>query len=420
MKKDFLTLSGFLGALFISCTIANAASSVMLASAETIEPAAKATIQKSETPVALEATAVKTSGAEEAAEELGEIESDEYEPRTQFSGFILGSWWDGFGTEDTNRTNINQVWLTAERELDTETYGADWGYCVDMVFGTSHAQSADGFDGKWGESGDGYGASFFQAYAEVGVNNLSVKVGKFGTTVGFESFKGIEPIYNSYSYMYDHEPLTHCGALATYDVSDRFSVNFGVTTGSDNSFENPNDDIGFLFGASYQITDRLSVGYTGLWNRANGPDRASFSYDFFDLFEGTTADDCDEYLQTIIVGWDITERFNYSFVCNYGSMAEKHTSNALYGQVGIGNYFTYELTEKITAGLRYEWFKQWSEDGADVAADFTEASYHEVSLGVAYNMNEHVLIRPEIRYDWVNEGEKDDGFSGGLGVAVKF
>ena len=410
MKKEFLGVSGFLAALLMSCTMSNAAESILLADAavETEAPQAKA-----------EETKKDAEAAPAAA--VPQVQYVEYESRIDFSGHIWGSWWDGF-TREGNAGNITQAWLTAERAIDTDKYGADWGFRVDTIYGTDGAEAQcygdGGFDGKWGVSGDGYGAAIFQAYAEVGVHDFSMIIGKFETTLGYECLDETEELFNSHSYMYEHEPMTHTGILGTYDVTEKLSFNFGVTTGNDNSFEGRNDDYGILFGTTYQFTDRFSVSYAGMWNRVT--EGATMGFDYFDVFGGEETGVVNEYMHTIAASWDITDRLNYTFVTNYGSMSDKATDAMLYGQFGIANYLAYTLTDKITIGTRFEWFHQWAEEDSFYTTDFDEAEYYALSAAMTYRPTEHIMVRPEVRYDWVEEGDDDEGFSGGVGFGFIF
>ncbi len=404
MKKELKSLSVFFAAVLASCGVACAAESVMVASEESADVA--------ETQEAVIA---------QAAEQAGEVQYVEYEQRTKFSGHVSASWWDGF-TRNDNSTNLDQVWLTADRAIDTEKYGADWGFHVDAVFGISNGQcyGDETFDGKWGESEDGYCGSLFQAYAELGVEKLSVKLGKFGTPIGYESLNELENQFISYSYMYEHEPLTHCGALVTYAMNDKLSFFGGISAGADDGFENPNGDIGLMFGGSYQITDRLNIGYSGLWQSVHGSERSLLGFDYYDVFMGADLGDSEEFIQTVAVSWDITEKLNYTFVTNYMGLNSQESNNTVYGNVGLGNYFTYTLTDKISLGMRYEWFHQWVTDEADYDSEFGSANYHELSFFANYNISEHFFVRPEVRYDWVDEGAKDDGFSGGMMCGIMF
>jgi len=415
MKKEFLGVSGFLAALLMSCTMSNAAESILLADAAAESKAAQT--ETAETTKAAEAAPAEAA----PAEAVPQIQYVEYESRLDLRGHIWGSWWDGF-TREGNAGNITQAWFTAERAIDTDKYGTDWGFRVDTIYGTDGADAQSygdgGFDGKWGVSGDGYAAAIFQAYAEFGVNNFSMIVGKFETTIGYECLDETEELFNSHTYMYDHEPMTHTGILGTYDMTEKFSVNFGVTTGNDNSFEGRSDDYGFLFGATYQFTDRFSVSYAGMWNRVT--EGSTMGFDYFDVFEGEDVETMNEYMHTIAVSWDITDRLNYTFVTNYGSMSDKSTDTMLYGQFGIANYLAYTLTDKITIGTRFEWFRQWAEEDSLYGSDFDEAEYYALSAAMTYRPTEHIMVRPEVRYDWVEEGDDDEGFSGGVGFGFIF
>ena len=95
---------------------------------------------------------------------------------------------------------------------------------------------------------------------------------------------------------------------------------------------------------------------------------------------------------------------------NYGSWYDVDAEEVADDYFGIGNYLTYQLSDKMKAIARYEWVTENGED-----------DYNELTLGVRYDVNEHLMIRPEIRYDWTNVGgEKDSGLSGGVGAAFIF
>ncbi len=392
MKKGFFTFASFVAAAIVWGTIASAADSVLLQPTPMSERADAQTVKQ----VAQETTEAATQeAAPQAAVDEPELAFEEEESQYKFGGFIYATWYDGFyPMNGDNNLAVNQTCLFLGRELDTSKYGFDWGYYAEFIYGTEHGQCFDdGFDGKWGTSGDGYGASLNQIYASLGWDNLTMKIGKFGTPIGYESPVGIERDLNSTSYMYNLEPAHHCGILAEWEASERFTLTAGVTTGDSNSFE-IKDNYGFLFGASYQWTDRLSVSYQAMLNRVVNDDYPK----------------ANQYEHSIIVSWDINCKLNYSFVTNYGSWYDVDAEEVADDYFGIGNYLTYQLSDKMKAVLRYEWVTENGED-----------DYNELTLGVRYDVNEHLMIRPEIRYDWVEEGgEKDKGFSGGVGAAFIF
>ncbi len=393
MKKGFFTFASFVVAAIVWGSIASAAESVLLQPTPMSERADAQTVKQ----VVEETTeaAAQEAAPQAAAEEPELAFEEEEESQFKFGGNIYATWYDGFfPMNGDHNLAVNQTVLFAGRELDTSKYGFDWGYYGEFIFGTEHGQCFDnGFDGKWGTSGDGYGASFNQLYASLGWDNLTLKIGKFGTPIGYESPIGIERDLNSTSYMYGLEPAHHCGILAEWEASERFTLTAGVTTGDSNSFE-IKDNYGFLFGASYQWTDRLNVSYQAMLNRVVNDDYPK----------------ANQYEHSIIVSWDINCKLNYAFVTNYGSWYDVDAEEVADDYFGIANYLTYQLSDKMKAIARYEWVTTNGED-----------DYNELTLGVRYDVNEHLMIRPEVRYDWTKVGgEKDSGLSGGVGAAFIF
>jgi len=360
------------------------------------------------------------SSFSEAAEEKEEEESSKF-----LSGSVVGVWKNGFG-RGANATQLDQVWLTSERMIDTETRRVDVGYRVDALFGVNNAQcyGDGGFDGKWGVSNDGYGASIYQVYGEIGVGKLSLKVGKFGCLVGYEPTDLSESDFNTLSHMCLHEPAAHSGGLFSYRATDKFSVNFGLSSGPDRSFENRFGDSGFLFGAAWQATDDLSIGYASELNQihsALGEDRAGTSFGYYSDLGGVSVGDSDEYLQSVTVDWSLSEKLSYAFTTNYGSMSDRAEHRARYGVFGFANYLTYDLTDKLTSALRFEYYMERLEESGrplDVKAD--ELKCYEVTYGLIYRPSEHIFVRPEVRYDWTKLAEESNGFTGSVGFGATF
>ncbi len=356
---------------------------------------------------------------------------EEAEEGSKFlSGSIVGTWEDGHEHEG-NTWNMEQVWLTSEREVDSSRPGLDVGYRIDALFGTNILQSSDGFDGKWGVSDDGYGASIYQAYGQLGYGKMSLKAGKFGTIIGYESVDASEEEFVTHSNMFNHEPATHMGGLFTWQLADTFSLDFGMVSGIDNSFANRRGDTGFLFGASLDLAENVSVSYAGALTQVHsqlGEDRLSTSYGYYDL-AGTSIGDADEYLQTVTAEIEFTDRFSYAFTTNYGVMSDRAAHDSRYGQFGFANYFMYELTENLSTNVRYEYYTQWLDKAGKPQGTIGDVKQlcHDVSFSLKYKPVESLYIMPEIRYDWVETGdiknkitEKENGVTGGVACGFIF
>ncbi len=133
-----------------------------------------------------------------------------------------------FGDVPDN-VNLNQQWMFLEKTVDG-TCGWDLGGRVDAVYGTD-AQKTQSFgnpeggirnrgffDASWDHGI--YGFAMPQLYGEVAYHDLAVKVGHFFTPMGYEVIPATGNFFYTHSYtMFNSEPFTHTGALATYTAT---------------------------------------------------------------------------------------------------------------------------------------------------------------------------------------------------------
>ncbi|MGI6401508.1 MAG: outer membrane beta-barrel protein [Thermoguttaceae bacterium] len=373
------------------------------------------------TPTDANAELISESAADSSVADSMEYATPEVNERF-FSGSIVGSWSDGLANTSGPNWKMNQAWLTFQRPTKTGQQ-LDVGYRIDALFGTNNGQcyGDGGFDGKWGVSGDGYAASLYQAYGELSVGNITGKFGKFETLLGYESLDSAVNAATvgtlTHTYMYEAEPLTHSGALFTWAPTDRFDVSFGVAAGADNSFSNYYGDTGFLFGASFKLDENVSVSYAAELNQVHsivGADRTAQSFGYYAL-GGDSIGDQDEYLQMIALELCLTDKLDYAFVTNYGTMQDRATNTDRYSQYGFANYLTYDLSDQLVGALRYEYYEDKLE------TKVAKGKRHDLTFSVVYKPSEHFFVLPEIRYDWVDvAGKKDDGTTGAVAVGFLF
>ncbi len=345
------------------------------------------------------------------------FDAEPEEPERWISGHLVGSWTDGFVSEGSP-WSLDEAWMTVQKSVDSNL-PFDIGYRVDALFGRENAQcyGDGGFDGKWGVSDDGYGASIYQGYAEIGLGKLSAKVGKFGTLLGVESFDAAECDFKTHSYQYENEPLTHSGVLFDYAPGDVLDLNFGLVAGADNSFGNRWGDTGFLFGATLNLDEHFSIGYASELmqvHSALGEQRSAQSAGYYEL-GGEDIADQNEYLQTVSVNLDLAENLHYTFGTNYGTMADRATKTHRYSQYGFANYLTHDVNDKLSHSVRYEYYLQKLQTG-----EKNEGRFHDLSYAIKYKPCENVYLLPEIRYDWVEAEGKDNGVTGAVAVGVLF
>ena len=344
-----------------------------------------------------------------------------------FSPFTFGGWVEAGvytnsrGNRDngpvhlaSNRRNdfqMNQLYLFGEKEMNTRR-GFDWGGRIDLAYGTDFdvMQTLDGtFDDGWGVNRSGYGMAAYQLYGTLGFRDLSVKIGKFATPLGWEEVVSKDNFFYSHSLCFLIEPTSHTGVLATYDVSDRLSLNAGWTTGTDSSFKNPNGNSALLSGLTYSLSDYATVHY---WINAGK------------RYDGIGEPRNDYFIQSLCFEWIMTDRATYVF--QYDLRNDNAVGGGNTSAYGVNNHFLYKLTDKLSAGTRLGWLR----DNMD-AIDANASDHWEVTLGLRWDPTEFLSIRPEVRYDWCrggatpfdprdDAGTRRDQVSGGVGMVVSF
>ena len=317
-------------------------------------------------------------------------------------------------TASNQRTDflMNQFYLYGEKELNTRR-GFDWGGRADLVYGVDgpgmQSWGDETFDNGWGTNKHGYGMAAYQLYGTLGYGDLSVKIGKFITPIGWEESASKNNVFYSHSYCYWIEPATHTGVLATYDVTDRFSINAGWTSGMD-SFKNPDDNTALLAGFTYALSDDATIYYwLNQGKQYNLDHEARFNY----------------FMQSLCLEWMLTSRFTYVLQYNVRNDNESGWVNR-YSSYGINNHFLYALTDNVTTGMRVEWLR---DNGGFGYVTGDKADYWNVTLGLRWDPYKNLSIRPEVRYDWCQGGAtpfgaenhaRKDQVSGGCGMLITF
>jgi len=309
----------------------------------------------------------------------------------------------------SNEYQMNQLYLYAEKPVDTEGCGWDVGGRVDLLYGTDFrftlAQGLDAQDDlspRWGSSRF-YGLAMPQVYGEVGYNDLKVKVGHYYTIIGYETVMATGNYFYSHAYTHQYgEPFTHTGVLASWAANDRVTIHGGIDRGWDN-FEDLNDSEAFLGGITVTNEDKdRSLAYA-----LHTGDEANF-------FNGINAN---RFVQSIVYSNNLTDDLKYVFETDYGIQDGIAAPDAEW--YGVNQYLIRTINECWSWGVRAEWFRD--DDGTRVApvGDFTggntasvggfAGNFYEVTAGLNWKPNANWIVRPELRYDWY------DGPDNGLG-----
>ena len=141
---------------------------------------------------------------------------------------------------------MNQFWMTLERPVNTGGDGFDFGGRIDAAYGTDWRwYMNNGLENRLnGPDGQTYGMMLPQAYAAVGYNDLTVKLGTFEAILDYESLPAPANFFYSHSYCYTYGvPHLVTGMLADYKMDENWSVQGGFHRGW-SQFEDDNPVVG--------------------------------------------------------------------------------------------------------------------------------------------------------------------------------
>ncbi|MDR3109189.1 MAG: porin, partial [Planctomycetaceae bacterium] len=325
---------------------------------------------------------------------------------------------------------VNQAVLFIEREMDASN-GFDWGFRVESGFGTDllWAQSWNDQSFDWNAGKGDYNWALSALYATVGYKNLSVKVGKFGTLMGYESFQSTGKFFVSHAYQYGIEPLSTTGILAEYALGSNVTLLAGYSMGND-TWENRFGDSQIIGGVTADLTDKLSLSYmfnVGYEYDLTG-NRASMNRlpNGFGGEAGAKKERIDNYYQTFVVNYQLTDRLAYALYSNYFQSEAKGYGHGK--SYGVANYLTYKLSDKWEAGFRFEWMRDELRDGSE-GADGQD--YYEYTLGLKWSPLKHLTVLGEVRYDQAYKdsdgnnnifdgGRHAEQFGGGISAIISF
>ena len=325
-------------------------------------------------------------GLEDSALEIGGWTQLGYHSNTTFGSTAFD---DLLAFNDLpDQVNLHQQWLYLAKAADGSN-GFDVGGRIDVMYGTD-AQKTQAFGNPGaGTRGFGtfdasldhgyYGWAIPQLYGEVAMGDLSVIVGHFYTLVGYEVVPATGNFFYSHALtMFNSEPFTHTGVLATYSGLEAMTLYGGWTAGWDTGFDSLNSGSSFLGGFGADLADAVTLTYI-------------CTYGNFGWRDGG-ADD--SYSHSVVISAGLTDNLEYVFQTDMVNTDD--SAGVAYDTVGINQYLFYSLNDVVKLGGRAEW---WKADGV---------SYNEVTGGVNVALLDNLVFRPEYRYDWSPGGDIDE------------
>ena len=311
-------------------------------------------------------------------------------------GYSMGGWVQmGYHNQNLvlfnsrkNDFQLHQAWVYAEKAIDTSN-GFDLGGRIDYIYGTDGPDTQafginnDHWDNDWdnGPDNSGYGHAIPQLYGEAGYGDVSVKFGHFYTIIGWEVVAAPDNFFYSHAYtMYNSEPFTHTGVLATTNLSDDLSVYGGYVLGWDSGFEDNGD--AFLGGASLALNDDVTLTYATVGGRFGR-----------DVVNGANSER--GYMHSIVTDVALTDQLQYIGQSDLLE-SEDAAGNVVRSTYGLNNYLIYTLSDCLAYGGRFEYYN------ANEGIYNSDNDIYALTMGVNFKPHANLLFRPEIRWDWVD------------------
>jgi len=351
-----------------------------------------------------------------------------YWPKNKFNGTLRYN-------DRANDYQMNQLYLTGGRAVNSEACVWDIGGRVDLLYGTDYFfTSALGWEtrttGVWGgdaldptgaelrwNKNEGprrggtaalYGFAIPQLYGEVQAPlGTNVKMGHFYSPMGHESVMATQNFFYSHSYsMMYGEPTTLTGMMLSQRITHNWTGYFGLHRGWD-KWETPVDHVSYLAGVKWENFCRTtSVGFLINTGKDN------FYYDAALARQTGTRTN-----YSLIFSHQLSPNLHYVLQHDLGV-----DQNAAYeidgaGKVkmldgkwySISQYIYMQMTDALAFGCRVEWFKDENHSRVlkpygpirdNGVAQILGDEYVALSLGFNWKPTPFMTLRPEVRWDW--------------------
>jgi Putative beta-barrel porin-2, OmpL-like. bbp2 len=317
-----------------------------------------------------------------------------------------------FGHLFTDRSNeplLNQVSIVAERALDPNVTGFDWGFKAWFMYGSDarYTKSVGFLDRA---TNDRVQPDFPELYASAHIpipatGGLDLKIGKYQDPMSAETTDPRTNVFYTKSYIYNFGvPGNDLGGLMILHVNKYLDIYAGLNRGVNVAFSDNNSSLAFEGGLGLNLLDGnlTTVALTHV-----GPETPHNNHDW-------------RYLNDVTTTWKVTKQFtsitDLNLIYDAGVNA--------YGY-GVAQYFTYSVNDWLQLGIRGE---IWRDEKGFYVAQFRanndfihtergdiipfdpsnlgggETTYLEITGGVTVKppMPKPIaglLLRPEVRYD---------------------
>lgn len=304
----------------------------------------------------------------------------------------------------SNAFSLNQANVILKQDPDTAA-GRRSGGRLDLQFG----QATETLQGSAGNEPrpDVY-RPIFQAYgtyvAPVGTG-LTIDVGKWASSIGFEGNYTKDQLNYSRSYWFDFLPFYHMGARVKYQFNDKIGLNYWVTNGTQQTepFNGFKDQL-----IGLNIQPRKTIAWTlNYYIGQEHPDVRFFpnggAPPNSPVQQGLSfqpipnAPDGKLHILDTYATWQTTPKLVLAAEADYVIQRLFEQSAPVHTDGGA-LYARYQLTPKIGIGARSEYLS----DRGGQFSGITQA-LKEITLTYDYKFADRFLVRTEWRRDFSNQ-----------------
>ncbi len=349
---------------------------------------------------------------------------------------------------------LNQATFTVERALAPEPGKFDYGFKFQALYGSDsrYVTPTGEFENITHYRNsvsvvEAYGNLHFSILTSGGVD---LKLGQFVSPESVETIYPTGNAFYSHSYIFNFGvPFQHLGGVATVHVNKYLDVYGGVTRGANvGLLDDPNDVPSGIAGFTLTLLDGKVVLAA---NTSVGPENPNI-FQRLPVLKGNGSvgtidtNSALRYYNNVNLTWKITDALtsltDTAYLRDDGLQAEAY---------GVSQTFAYQINKYLTASVRGEIFRDDDNDfvlqfAANDDYDNSErgilnhidprtvsalstkgTTYTAVTAGVQIKPVDHLLIRPELRYDQAISGTgpftdstQHHQFTGGIDLVITF
>ena len=267
---------------------------------------------------------------------------------------------------------------------------------VDLVFGP-HADLGN-YGNVVGPLGSTTSLAIKQAYFNwKATSKLTFTAGQFGTHIGYEVIDAPLNFHYSLNNLFNNGPFYHTGVKATFAFNDKVSLMGGIVNNWDNLYDNNQfKTVIAQLALSPNDNTKLYFNYIG----GDEDTQAHFN----------SGDNSNSFKQALdFVGtFQLTKRFNVGLNGIIGQLGyDVADKREIRNWGGAALYLNYAVTKKFNLGARFDYldntqgvqYIKHRELSTDPSATIGTDVMSGTLTGVFKVDDEHLLIKPEIRFD---------------------